>query len=313
MTDISLQTRTMLADVFEFSLPKVADRKISSDGTRKYVFSCGENELIEAVMIKQPTRMTLCVSSQVGCAMGCTFCRTATMKLKRHLGVAEIIGQVMAVIEDAKNFGDSFQNMVFMGMGEPLHNVDNVIDANRILTDPKGIGMSGKRITVSTSGLVPQIQKFGQAGTGVNLAISLNASSDEVRSQIMPVNKRYPINVLLDTLREYPLKNRQTLTIEYVMLKGVNDSKEDLYRLPKLLKGLRCKINLIPYNTNAALGFESPREDWIYHWQKELFKSGIETTVRWSKGRDIDAACGQLATASTRKNAKLAILEQSVS
>jgi 23S rRNA (adenine2503-C2)-methyltransferase len=307
MTDISLQTRSQLEAAFDFSLPEIAERKISSDGTRKYLFRVGGTDLIEAVMIKQPNRMTLCVSSQVGCAMGCEFCRTATMKLKRHLGTHEIIGQVMAVIEDAKNFGDSFQNMVFMGMGEPLHNVDNVIESNRILTDPKGLGMAGRRITVSTSGLVPQIEKFGQAATGVSLAISLNSTTDEVRSKIMPVNKRYPIEVLLQTLREYPLKPRQTLTIEYVMLKGVNDSREDLKRLPKLLRGIRCKVNLIPYNTNADLGFECPSEEIIYSWQKELFRQGIETTVRWSKGKDIDAACGQLATVATAKTKKVSI------
>lgn len=300
MTDIALESRELLAEVFDFSLPEIVERQISSDGTRKYLFKVQGGELIESVMIKQPNRMTLCVSSQVGCAMGCAFCRTATMKLKRHLSSAEIIGQVMAVIEDAKNFGDSFQNMVFMGMGEPLHNLDGVVTSTNILTDPKGLNLAGKRITVSTSGLVPQIEKFGLSSANINLAISLNATTNEVRSEIMPVNKRYPLELLLETLRNYPLKSRRTITIEYVMLSGVNDSKEDLKRLPKLLNGICCKVNLIPYNTNADLGFKSPSKDIVYHWQKELLRHGVETTVRWSKGQDINAACGQLATSSSK-------------
>ena len=307
MTDIGIESRALLATAFDFTLPEIVDRQISTDGTRKYLFKVSKGELIESVMIKQPNRMTLCVSSQVGCAMGCSFCRTATMKLKRHLGVHEILGQVMAVIEDAKNFGDSFQNMVFMGMGEPLHNLDGVVNATNILTDPKGLNFAGRRITVSTSGLVPQIEKFGQSSANINLAISLNATTDEVRNQIMPVNKRYPLQTLLATLRNYPLKPRRTITIEYVMLAGVNDSKEDLKRLPKLLEGIVCKVNLIPYNTNADLGFRCPSKELVYQWQKELLRSGVETTVRWSKGQDINAACGQLATASGKaKPASLA-------
>lgn len=304
MTDLSQEAREVLARQFHFRLPKIVERKISLDGTRKYLFEVGEGALIESVMIKQPNRMTLCVSSQVGCAMGCTFCRTATMKLKRHLQTDEIIGQVMAVIDDARNFGDSFQNMVFMGMGEPLHNLENVATAAEILTEPKGLNLAGKRITVSTSGLVPQISALGQSKAQVNLAISLNATTDDIRDSIMPINKRYPLAQLLECLHAYPLKPRRTITIEYVMLSGVNDSIEDLRRLPKLLHKLRCKVNLIPYNTNADLGFASPKHDWVYHWQRELLRHGIETTVRWSKGQDIDAACGQLATASAAAKKK---------
>ncbi len=301
MTNIGKADRELLGALLDFGTFDFTDRQISKDGTRKYLFTVKNDMQVESVMIKQPSRMTLCVSSQVGCALGCKFCQTGTMGLTRHLGTEEILKQVMGVLLDAKNFDDSFSNIVFMGMGEPLHNFDNVTRAISILTDPHGLALSRRKITVSTVGLVPAIKRFFEENVQATLAVSLNGTSDDVRSEIMPINKKYPISVLLDTLRSVPLRNREHITLEYVMLRGVNDTPEDLERLPKLIRGIPCKVNLIPYNDNAGLGFSSPDPKVPHHWQKKLNEKGITATIRWSKGQDIDAACGQLVTQSTRK------------
>jgi 23S rRNA (adenine2503-C2)-methyltransferase len=296
MTDIGKTHRLKLADSLELPKLEIAQCEISSDGTRKYLVRLAGGELVETVMIKQPTRFTLCVSSQVGCGMGCKFCRTATMGFRRNLKTSEIVGQVLAVATDAELRGDSFSNIVFMGMGEPLHNVNSVIRAVNILTDESGLQLPPRKITVSTVGLVPAIKKFGDA-TNVNLAVSLNATTDKVRTEIMPVNRRYPLSELLATLRNYPLTGKKKITVEYVMLADVNDTVEDLKRLPTILHGIKCKVNLIPYNENANLGYRSPKKEWVYHWLKELSHK-LDVTIRWSKGIDINAACGQLATNS---------------
>ena len=296
MSNLKKELRSTLSSQFNFSFLPIADRQISKDGTRKYLFKLPSGQNVETVMIKQPSRMTLCVSSQIGCAMGCTFCRTGTMGLHRNLSVSEIVGQVYAVRKDAKNFNDDFTNIVFMGMGEPLHNIKNVLPALKILRDDFAFGVGARKITVSTVGLVPAIKKFAASDADVNLAVSLNATTDQVRSQIMPINRKYPLEELLKTLREFPLKRRRKITIEYVMLAGVNDSKEDLKRLPRILHGLKAKVNLIPYNENAGLGYKTPTRSWISHWHNSLVNSDFDVTVRWSKGIDIDAACGQLAT-----------------
>ena len=306
MTNIGVKDRELLATALVFPKAKIQERQISLDGTRKYLFEVDNGDLVEAVMIKQPTRMTLCVSSQVGCGMNCKFCRTATMGFRRNLRTSEIIQQVLGVIDDAKNFGDMFTNVVFMGMGEPLHNFKGVVGALEVLTDLKGLAIPARKITVSTVGLVPAIKKFGEAcaatPTGLaNLAVSLNATTDEVRSQVMPINQKFSIAELLETLQAFPLKPRRRITIEYVMLHGINDTPDDLARLPKLLRKLPVKVNLIPYNENAGLGFKSPPNDLIAHWHRNLASSGLDVTVRWSKGQDIKAACGQLATTSIGK------------
>ena len=216
------------------------------------------------------------------------------MGLKRHLKTSEIIGQALAVLEDEE--ATDFTNIVFMGMGEPFHNIDNVIKTVKLLNDPLGMEISPRKITVSTSGLVPAIKKFGESEAGANLAVSLNATTNEVREKIMPINKRWPIEVLLQALRDYPLKGSRKITIEYVMLKDVNDSEQDLKRLPKLLHGMPVKVNLIPYNDNTGLGYGQPSVQKINKWQSRLLDLGLNSTIRWSKGNDIDAACGQLAT-----------------
>jgi 23S rRNA (adenine2503-C2)-methyltransferase len=294
MTDIGHRYHQELGQLLIFPELEIAKSELSQDGTRKYLIRTTNGELVETVMIKQPTRYTLCVSSQVGCGMGCKFCRTATMGFMRNLKTSEIIGQVLAVAKDAKTRGESFNNIVFMGMGEPLHNLERVVRAVNILTDEHGLQFPPRKITVSTVGLVPAIKKFG-ISTNVNLAVSLNATTDDVRSRIMPVNKRFPIEQLIDTLKNYPLANKKKITIEYVMLGGLNDTKEDLQRLPSLLHGVKCKVNLIPYNENADLGYSSPKREWVHYWLREL-SSKLDVTIRWSKGIDINAACGQLAT-----------------
>ena len=210
---------------------------------------------------------------------------------------------MLAVQDDAAELGEVFNNIVFMGMGEPLHNYDNVMRALRLLNDELGHDFSYRKVTVSTSGLVPAIERFGQEGAPASLAVSLNATSDDVRSQLIPINKKWPIEKLMSTLRELPLNSNRRITIEYVMLAGVNDTKDDLARLPGILKDVPCKINLIPYNENAGLGFKRPSRDHIAKWQDRLLSRGFNTTVRWSKGEDIDAACGQLATANEAKQA----------
>lgn len=304
MSDIAKPVREQLAERYCISRPKVEEIQVSKDGTRKYLFRLSDRALIESVLIKQETRYTLCVSSQVGCAIGCSFCRTGRMGFKRNLKSSEILGQVLFVQDDvAKLLGDSpnpesdlFQNIVFMGMGEPLHNYANVLRAVRVLNDNVGFNFTSRRITVSTSGLVPAIKKFTAAEAGANLAVSLNATTDEVRDTLIPLNKKWPIKKLLDTLKEAPLRKRERITIEYVLLSGVNDTEQDLDRLPGLLKGMAVKVNLIPYNTNAQLGYTSPKSSHVLYWQQSLLDAGLNSTIRWSKGEDISAACGQLAT-----------------
>ncbi len=295
MSNISKLLQQELAQVFSFPKAQMLQRQVSSDGTRKYLLEVSPGLQVETVMIKQPRRMTLCVSSQVGCAMGCKFCRTGTMGLERNLSAADIVRQVLFVAEDAKNFGDNFTNIVFMGMGEPLHNLRAVKSACATLTDHYGLKIPGRKITVSTVGLVSAIKKFIDEDTKVNLAVSLNATTDEIRSKIMPINDNFSLQELLETLRALPLKPRKRITIEYVMLSGVNDTDADLKRLPKLLKNLPAKVNLIPYNENAGLGFKSPTRERVMRWQNGLVQAGLDATIRWSKGGDISAACGQLA------------------
>ena len=302
MSDIAQTVRADLDRPFVISRPTLTTVQQSRDGTRKYLFELSDGKAIESVLIKQATRYTLCVSSQVGCAIGCSFCRTGLMGLTRHLQTSEIVGQVLAVQDDvARREAESFHNIVFMGMGEPFHNLDNVIQAVKLLNDPLGFDFSARKITVSTSGLVPEIEKFGSSEAQANLAVSLNATTDEVRDVLIPINRKWPIATLLETLRAYPLKSGRRITIEYVMLKDVNDSSADLKRLPKLLHGIPSKINLIPYNMNADLGYHAPARENVYRWQQTLLDAGLNSTIRWSKGLDIDAACGQLATASTKK------------
>ena len=304
MTDIGKATRAELKEIFDFQPLLRREVRHSTDGSRKYLFEVGCGDLIESVLIKQRARLTLCVSSQVGCAMGCTFCRTGTMGLKRHLSASEMVRQVTAALDDGRRDGALFQNIVFMGMGEPLHNIGELVRAIHLLKCQYGLAISGRRITVSTSGYLPGLAKLAAANLDVNLAVSINAATDLVRSQLMPINRAYPLADLLSSLKGYPLKPRRRITIEYVLIAGVNDSPEDCKRLLGLLRGLRVKINLIPYNETSGASFHAPESVRLEEWQDYLLKGGVETTIRWSRGADILAACGQLASTSVALHRK---------
>jgi len=267
----------------------------SSDGTRKFRFLTEDGRAIESVLIPDDNdgdRLTLCVSSQVGCALDCAFCATATLGFGRNLSAGEIVSQVYWATDIA---GRRPTNLVFMGMGEPLHNFKEVTRAFSLLVHPWGAGFSPRRITVSTAGLVPAIRKLSALDPLPNLAISLNATTDAVRSQIMPVNNKWPISELLDAVRQYPLGHGRKITFEYVMLSGVNDSAEDADRLPRLIGKLPAMVNLIPWNPFAGPQFERPPVERILNFQERLLAAGIQVYVRTPRGDDIDAACGQLA------------------
>ncbi len=299
MTDLSKDLRARLAQRAALVTVTKDLEQRSTDGTIKYRFRTHDDRLIESVYMPSPERRTLCVSTQVGCAMGCRFCATATLGLVRHLAPSEIVGQVHAVnravrTEEGLETLRPLTNLVFMGMGEPLHNFENVKAALALLTAEEGPHFSARHITVSTVGLVPVIERFAQE-TDVKLAISLNASSDEVRDRLMPVNKRWPIAELLDAVRRFPVKQGRRVTFEYVLMEGVNDADDDARRLAGLLAGLPVKVNLIQYNENPGLGFASTRDTRAEAFRALLDEKGVLALVRANRGRDIAAACGQLA------------------
>lgn len=265
----------------------------SSDGSKKMLFRLQDNKVVEGVLMPERDWYTLCISSQVGCAVGCTFCMTGFGGFQRHLTAAEIISQVLLTRREVH--GELPRNLVFMGMGEPLLNLDAVIPAVRVITDPDGIAMAARRVTLSTSGILPGIERLAKENLNVNLAISLNASNNEFRNKIMPINKRWPIEALLDACSSFPLKHRRRITFEYVMLGGANDSLKNAAELAKLLRGLPCKINLIPWNPDPHLPYERPHENRVEAFQQYLLDRNYTASIRYSKGVDIAAACGQLA------------------
>jgi len=277
----------------------------AADDTRKLLFALDADAAIEAVLIPDPPRLTLCISSQAGCGMGCTFCATARLGLRRNLGAADIVGQVLAARHILRP-GERISNIVFMGMGEPLANYDAVVEAIGILTADWGLGLSGRRITVSTVGLVPAMQRL-VAETPAQLAVSLSGTTDEQRAGLMPVNRRYPLGVLLDACRALPIAQRRRITFEYVMLDGVNDSLDDARRLVRLLHGIRAKVNLIPFNAFPGAGFACSPRATIQRFQAALLDRGVHATIRESRGRDIQAACGQLALAGAAAQAGRAV------
>lgn len=288
MTDLSKDFRRELSLKSRISSLVPDTVEISKDGTKKYLFVLEDGSSIESVLIPEEDRATLCVSTQVGCAMGCRFCLTGTFNLKRNLRCSEIINQMCAVQRT-----DRITNVVLMGMGEPLANLDNVIPALKIMTCPDGFQISSRRVTVSTSGLVPEIEKLGTAVT-VNLAVSLNATTDEQRNLLMPVNRAYPIAKLIAACRKFPLPNRRMITIEYVLVRGINDSIEDAKRLVKLLKGIPVKVNLIRFNEFEGCEFKSPEQEAIDRFHSYLLEKNLTVITRASRGADISAACGQL-------------------
>jgi 23S rRNA (adenine2503-C2)-methyltransferase len=299
MTNLSKSDRALLesrAAVGEF---EPARRQRSADGTQKFLFRLPDGQEIEAVLIPDEDRNTLCISTQVGCTLDCTFCLTGTMGLIRNLKAHEIVDQVLWM-QNHMEPDQHLTNVVLMGMGEPLANYREVEEALKRLTHPKMVGLPPRRITLSTSGLVPQIKKLGESGLNVNLAVSLNATTNAVRDRVMPaINKRYPLETLLRACRDYPLPPRRRLFFEYVLLKGVNDTEADARRLLQLLKGLRCKVNLIPFNEYPGSPYARPDDETVLRFQAILLKARFNAFIRKSRGRDILAACGQLRTEAT--------------
>lgn len=294
MTDLPKEFRASLAARAVIEVPEPERVTPSQDGSRKLVFCLAGGSRISSVLMPDDDRITLCVSTQVGCGFQCLFCLTGVMGLERNLTSAEIVGQVLAanrlLAPDQR-----VTHIVFMGMGEPLANYAALVQSLKILTDAKlGLGYSPRRITVSTVGLVPGIEKLGHENLRVNVAISLHAATDEARSKLMPVNRSFNLVALMAALKKYPLAPRQRIFFEYVMLDGVNDSPEDARQLVKLLRGLRAKVNLIPFNDWEGAQFQRPPLPRILAFQSILIDAGVTTTVRWSKGEDIGAACGQL-------------------
>jgi 23S rRNA (adenine2503-C2)-methyltransferase len=299
MTDLSKALRQKLGERAEL-VPLEKDLELRSvDGTIKYRWKTRDGRYIESVYMPSEDRRTLCVSTQVGCAMACSFCMTGTLGLKRNLTPGEILAQVHRVNREVRASERletlrPLSNLVFMGMGEPLHNFENLKTALAILQSEDGPNFSHRHITVSTVGLVPMIERFGQE-TDVKLAISLNASTDEQRSKTMPVNRKWNIAALLDACRKFPLRQGRRITFEYVLLKDFNDSDEDAHRLVRLLKGIPAKVNLIPYNENPGLGFKSPMEARAEEFRAILAQGHVAAYIRQNRGRDIAGACGQLA------------------
>lgn len=295
MTDLGKKLRQSLAEQAFFSRLTPNVREQSKDGTVKYGFLLDDGNMIESVLIPDGERNTLCVSSQVGCAMGCRFCLTAAMGFIRNLTPAEIVNQVCAAVDDLqeRKLG-TVNNLVFMGMGEPLANFSNLLTALKILTDQLGLNFSERRTTVSTCGLIPGIKQLGE-NIKVNLAVSLHATNDEIRNKLMPVNKSWNIAALIEACRQYPLPKRKRIMIEYILLKDINDSEKDAVNLAKILRSLRCKINLLPCNETQHIPFRRPSEAKVSAFQQILLDSGYTVIVRSSRGNDISAACGQLA------------------
>jgi 23S rRNA (adenine2503-C2)-methyltransferase len=295
MTDLPKEFRAALAERASPTLPEVERVTPSQDGSRKLVFRLADGARISAVIMPDDDRITLCLSTQVGCGFACTFCLTGTMGIERNLTAGEIVGQLMVANRLLEGEARRVSHLVFMGMGEPLANYASLVTSLRILTDAKlGIGYSPRRITVSTVGLVKGIERLGRENLKVNLAISLHAADDETRDRLMPVNKSWNLEALMAAVRAYPLAPRQRVFFEYVLLDGVNDAPEAASRLARLLRGVRAKVNLIPFNDWEGAAYRRPPIARILAFQTVLLNAGITTTVRWSKGEDIGAACGQL-------------------
>ena len=309
MTNLSKAYRALLAEHFEIRLPEIVTRQVSGDGTRKYLLRISGGHEVETVYIPEEGRGTLCISSQVGCTLTCSFCHTGTQKLVRNLTAAEIVGQVMIARDDLEEWpvpgaprreDRRITNVVLMGMGEPLYNFENVRDAMKVVMDGEGISLSRRRITLSTSGVVPEIARTAEE-IGCLLAVSFHATTDAVRDRLVPINKKWNLQTLLAALRDYPrLSNSERITFEYVMLKGVNDSDDDARRLVKLIAGIPAKINLIPFNEWPGAPYE--RSDWarIEAFADIVHKAGYASPIRTPRGEDIMAACGQLKSATER-------------
>ena len=312
MSNVAKDLREKLAVHYSLARLELAEAQHSNDGTRKYLFRLDDGQLVETVYIPELDRGTLCVSSQVGCTLTCRFCHTGTQKLVRNLTAAEITGQMVAARDDLQDWGTAgpsnsgtrkVTNVVMMGMGEPLYNSDHVAEALNVMSDGDGLSLSKRRITLSTSGVVPEIAAMGEK-TGVMLAISLHAVTDTLRDELVPLNKKYPIAELLDACRNWPgLSNAKRITFEYVMLKDVNDSDDDARALVKLLAGIPAKINLIPFNPWPGAPYQCSDDKRMQAFADIVNKAGYASPVRRPRGRDIMAACGQLKSASVKQSA----------
>jgi 23S rRNA (adenine2503-C2)-methyltransferase len=302
MTDLSRELRQTLTDAFTVSTPTLVHREKSVDGTEKFVLRLRDGRTIESVFIPDTPSMTFCISTQVGCAMACAFCLTGKMGLVRHLTAGEIVGQVRVLV-DALAMRDTVFNIVLMGMGEPLHNYDETMKALRILTDTAGFAMAPKRITLSTVGLLRELERLANEPIMPNLAISLHAPTDAQRGELVPINQKYGVADIIAACKRFPLKKRARITFEYVLLAGVNDRPEDARKLATLLAGVKSKVNLIPLNAAAGIPFDRPSDEVIDRFGRILADAGLIVSVRKSRGRDIRAACGQLIVEGQKKSA----------
>ena len=293
-------TRADLASELSIKPPSIHRRFQSVDGTRRYLVRLSDGELAESVFIPEEGRSTFCISSQVGCALACSFCLTGLLGLQRNLTAGEIVGQVVLVQRDnLPHASKNTFNIVLMGMGEPLHNYHNVMKAIRIMNDPQGLNMSMARITLSTAGLLPGIERLGKEPLIPNLAISLTGVTDQKRNTLMPINLKYPIDTLLEAIRKFPINHRKRVMFEYVLIKDITDDPEDAFRLVRLLKGMRAKVNLIPFNESDELPYRRPSDETILRFQAVLIDHHITTFVRKNRGNDISAACGMLRKKET--------------
>jgi 23S rRNA (adenine2503-C2)-methyltransferase len=293
-TDLGKQLCEKLKLQFTLEYPAMQQIFVSRDGTRRYLFEVAPGQKIESVFIPEERRDTFCISTQVGCAVGCLFCVTGKLTMQRNLSPGEIIGQVLSLQTDRRTAARRL-NIVIMGMGEPLNNYDNVMKAIRLMADERGMSLSPRRITLSTSGIVPGIRRLAGEPIVPNLAISLNATTDEVRDRLMPINKKWNIAVLLDACRDFPLDQRRSITFEYILIKDVNDSRNDALRLARLLQGLEKKVNLIPLNADPWIPLETPPQERVLAFQQILADRHITAIIRAPRGSDISAACGMLA------------------
>ncbi|HUE85573.1 MAG TPA: 23S rRNA (adenine(2503)-C(2))-methyltransferase RlmN [Vicinamibacterales bacterium] len=300
MTNLGLMLRQQLAEDFRVTTPAIVRRDVSEDGTQKFVLGLADGRQIESVFIPDTPAQTFCLSTQVGCAMGCAFCLTGKMGLVRHLTAGEIAAQVR-VLSHTLQLAEF--NIVLMGMGEPLHNYDATIKALRILNDEHGLAVGPKRVTLSTVGLVPQLDRLAEEELMPNLAISLHATTEEQRAAIVPPTKKYSLHDIIEACRRFPLSRRRRITFEYVLLEGVNDSQDDARRLAKLVAGIQAKVNLIPLNAAPGIPFERPTDHRVDDFARTLAERGVTVSVRKSRGRDIRAACGQLIVEGQKRSA----------
>jgi len=301
MTNLPKALRATLSSAFTLTTPNIAGIERSLDGTEKFLLELADHRRIESVFIPDTPGMTFCVSTQVGCAMACSFCLTGKMGLVRNLNASEIVGQVR-VLADALQMRDRAFNIVLMGMGEPLHNYDETMAALRILADPEGFNLPPRRITLSTVGLLPALERLATEAVVPNLAISLHAPTDALREELVPLNRKYGVQEIIAACRRFPLKHRRRITFEYVLLAGVNDSVEDARLLARLLANVKSKVNVIPLNAAAGLRYDRPSDQAIDRFARTLAERGLTVSVRKSRGRDIRAACGQLIVEGPRRS-----------